>query len=208
MAGMGHPSDPMFRTHHALRIKGFATAETVADVAGHDASTTSEHLGALRDRGDAQFREARALWQLTPDGRAAHGRALADDVSGFDLSIFGDAYPSFLALNDEFKSLCGDWQLREGAPNDHSDAAYDAAVIARLVALDARAQPIATSIGDAYERFGPYAPRLARTCQEVAGGETKKLTGVMCGSYHDVWMELHEDLILTQGIDRAKEGSF
>ena len=28
-------------------------------------------------------------------------------------------------------------------------------------------------------------------------------TGVMCGSYHDAWMELHEDLILTQGIDRA-----
>ena len=33
-------------------------------------------------------------------------------------------------------------------------------------------------------------------------------TGVMCGSYHDVWMELHEDLILTLGVDRAKEGSF
>jgi len=30
----------------------------------------------------------------------------------------------------------------------------------------------------------------------------------MCGSYHDVWMELHEDLILTLGIDRAAEGSF
>jgi hypothetical protein len=30
----------------------------------------------------------------------------------------------------------------------------------------------------------------------------------MCGSYHDVWMELHEDLIITQRIDRAAEGSF
>ena len=36
----------------------------------------------------------------------------------------------------------------------------------------------------------------------------RRLTGVMCGSYHDVWMELHEDLILTQGIDRVSEGSF
>ncbi|MFT7503790.1 MAG: hypothetical protein ACI91Q_002603, partial [Gammaproteobacteria bacterium] len=27
-------------------------------------------------------------------------------------------------------------------------------------------------------------------------------------SYHDAWMELHEDLILTQGIDRSAEGSF
>ena len=28
----------------------------------------------------------------------------------------------------------------------------------------------------------------------------------MCGSYHDVWMELHEDLILTLGVDRAEGG--
>jgi len=33
-------------------------------------------------------------------------------------------------------------------------------------------------------------------------------TGVMCGSFHDIWMELHEDLMLLQGIDRAEEGSF
>jgi hypothetical protein len=25
----------------------------------------------------------------------------------------------------------------------------------------------------------------------------------MCGSYHEVWMELHEDLILTQRLDRV-----
>ena len=39
-------------------------------------------------------------------------------------------------------------------------------------------------------------------------GDHQLFTGVMCGSYHDVWMELHEDLILTLGIDRAEEGSF
>jgi len=30
----------------------------------------------------------------------------------------------------------------------------------------------------------------------------------MCSSYHDIWMELHEDLIFLQGIDRTAEGSF
>jgi hypothetical protein len=30
----------------------------------------------------------------------------------------------------------------------------------------------------------------------------------MCGSFHDIWMELHEDLITLQGIDRHVEGSF
>ena len=61
---------------------------------------------------------------------------------------------------------------------------------------------------DVLVRLAPYGPRLARTCQRVVEGETNMFTGVMCGSYHDVWMELHEDLILTQGIDRSAEGSF
>ncbi|NDB06003.1 MAG: MarR family transcriptional regulator, partial [Acidimicrobiia bacterium] len=50
--------------------------------------------------------------------------------------------------------------------------------------------------------------RLSTTCQAVVAGQTNMFTGVMCGSFHDVWMELHEDLILSQGIDRAAEGSF
>ena len=64
------------------------------------------------------------------------------------------------------------------------------------------------TLGEMFKRFSGYAPRLAETCRKVIDGETKMFTGVMCGSYHDVWMELHEDLILTQGIDRAQEGSF
>jgi len=57
-------------------------------------------------------------------------------------------------------------------------------------------------------RLTPYVPRLSTTCQAVVAGQTNMFTGVMCGSFHDVWMELHEDLILSQGIDRAAEGSF
>jgi hypothetical protein len=63
-------------------------------------------------------------------------------------------------------------------------------------------------MGAVLERLQPYAPRLDASCQRLVSGETNMFTGVMCGSYHDVWMELHEDLILTQSIDRAVEGSF
>ncbi len=30
----------------------------------------------------------------------------------------------------------------------------------------------------------------------------------MCESFHDIWMELHEDLIVMLRIDRVAEGSF
>ena len=78
----------------------------------------------------------------------------------------------------------------------------------RLIALDADTRPVLASMGQLIERLSPYGSRLEQACRRVVGGETKMFTGVMCGSYHDVWMELHEDLILTQRVDRAEEGSF
>jgi hypothetical protein len=208
---MSGDSDPFFRTFHALRIKGFAKAETVAEVADLPLVTVDHHLVELRRREWAQLREARMLWQLTPTGREEHRRALAADMAALGTGAVDDLkplYEQFLAINERFKGLCGDWQLRDGAPNDHSDAAYDSAVVERLLSLDGEARPVVQSMGTVIGRLAPYGPRLEATCRRVAEGERNMFTGVMCGSYHDVWMELHEDLILTQGIDRGAEGSF
>ncbi len=206
---MSHPSDPFFRTFHALRIKGFARVDTICEVADLPSLVVDEHLAALQQREWAIFREARQLWQLTPVGREEHRISLAEDVGNLHVSAdLHEHYRSFLTINEHFKALCGDWQLCGGEPNDHSDALYDAAVVQRLVQLNGATVPVVERMGDVLARLAPYGPRLAQTCQRVVKGETNMLTGVMCGSYHDVWMELHEDLILTQGIDRAAEGSF
>ncbi len=205
---MGHPSTPAFRVFHALRIKGFASVATLAECTALDAHDVQQHLDDLATDGHAQFREARALWQLTPDGRAAHAERLAADLTGLDTGALADVYGRFLTLNTGFKELCGDWQLRNGEPNDHADAAYDAAVIGRLHDLHGRAHPVAGEIAERIDRFGPYPDRLVAALRGIGDGESNMFTGVMCGSYHDVWMELHEDLILTQGIDRTAEGSF
>jgi hypothetical protein len=184
-------SDPKFLTHHALRIKGFSKSETLAEIVALDVGVVDTHLQELQAEEMAMFREARSLWQLTPAGRAAHPEALAKDLAGVDLNALKPHYHSFLEINDTFKHLCGDWQLRDGAPNDHSDDKYDQEIIKTII-----------------PRLSPYVPRLDSTCKLVVGGANNMFTGVMCGSFHDVWMELHEDLILSQGIDRAAEGSF
>ncbi len=206
---MALPSEPRFRVHHALRIKGFAKLDHLAPLAGVAEPDVESHLTSMLGEGMTLFREARGLWQLTPAGKDAHPALLEADAGrpGFRDGL-ATSYPEFLALNEEFKALCGDWQLREGAPNDHSDAAYDNAVRARLAKLDATAQSITNAFGSVAERFGGYTPRLAGSRSALEGGAQNMFTGVMCGSYHDVWMELHEDLILTQNIDRAAEGSF
>jgi hypothetical protein len=198
-----------FRVFHALRIKGFAGASLVAEVASVPLSVAESALAELIKAEYAVFSEARGLFRLTPAGRQAHGVALAADVAAVGtVAELAAPYHDFLQLNTRLKEVCGEWQLRNGEQNDHGDATYDKKVVAKLVALNADVLPVVDKFGAVYPRLATYGPRLDETCQKVADGETKMFTGVMCGSYHDVWMELHEDLILTQGIDRAAEGSF
>ena len=98
--------------------------------------------------------------------------------------------------------------MRNGEPNDHADEAYDQDCIKRLGVLDDEAQPICHAFAEVAKRYDGYAARLAGSRTALENGDQRMFTGVMCGSYHDIWMELHEDLILTQGIDRLAEGSF
>lgn len=204
-------SSSRFRTLHALRIKGFAKADVLAEVAGLGQDEVDEQLQGLAGQQLAAFREVRSLWQLTPDGKDRHRAELDADTTPAVRRALEAEYPGFLELNQAFKSLCGDWQLVDGDPsrlNDHSDAAYDAKIIQRLLSFDEGGRPVVAAIGKAHERMSPYASRLGGSLDRLKAGETKMFTGVMCNSYHDVWMELHEDLILTLGIDRATEGSF
>src|SRR6187431_1438571 len=206
---MGQPSSPAFRTLHSLRIKGSTTCETLADMTRSDWSDVQGHLDALAAVGQAQFRAAGALWQLTPAGRAAHTDGLRADVEGvLPDAGFTDAYERFLSVDRQFDTLFAAWRVFNGQPNDHSSAEYDAAVVENLSHLHTAAEPTVRSFGAVFDRMDAYGPRLESVLIRILDGESNMFTGVMCGSYHDVWMELHEDLMLTQGIDRGREGSY
>ena len=183
--------------------------ENVCELSGLPEDEVLSHLKAMQEDGHTNFRENRGLWQLTADGREAYLTALEDDISrpGFREGL-AEKYHRFLELNEIFKELCNDWQLRDGQPNDHSDESYDQDCIKRLAVLDDEAQPICQAFAEVAKRYGGYATRLTASRTALENGDVRMLTGVMCGSYHDVWMELHEDLILSQGIDRLAEGSF
>jgi hypothetical protein len=209
---MGTASAPSFVVLHSLRVKGFATTPVLVGLSGLDADVVEAELRKLVDSGHALFRENRSLWQLTPTGKELHLAQIDADADGAREAL-RTPYEGFLVLNERFKELCGEWQLKPSAdgtvePNDHQDAGYDAAVIGRLSLLHDEAAPVCGEFASVLSRYATYEPRLAAAEARVRAGEHKQFTGVMCDSYHDVWMELHEDLILTLGIDRTKEGSF
>jgi hypothetical protein len=106
-------------------------------------------------------------------------------------------------MNREVLRVCTDWQVRPGgAPNDHTDTAYDWSVIDRLEALDDRAGPLLRRLAGADSRFGGYCGRLRAARRRVVDGERDWLTSPRVDSYHTVWMELHEALLAALGLER------
>jgi hypothetical protein len=190
---------------HTLRVRGFVTPAGFTDSLGEH---PHELLGGLVEQGLVRHIEKRDMYGLLPPGKERQ-ESLLDEYAGAEVQAgLAEHYERFLALNDEFKQLCTDWQMRDGNPNDHTDDAYDKICIDQLAALAESSTPVIAAMASSLPRMARYNDRLAAAADCVARGETNKFTGVMCESFHDVWMELHEDLIVLQRIDRVEEGSF
>ena len=210
---MAFPSEPSFLVLHALRLKGFAEDEVLAATTGLDGDVVAGHLKTLAEDELVVRRDGRVSgWSLTPAGRASHAERVAAelDASGARDAVHG-CYSRFLEINHDMLAVCTAWQLRgsEGSQtiNDHSDAAYDAEVIQRLVGIHDRVRPVTVDLREALARFAGYGGRLRDALEKVVAGEHEWFTKPIIDSYHTVWFELHEDLLSTLGIERASEGA-
>lgn len=208
---VAYASEPEFLVLHALRLKGFAEPGAISAATGVLVEDVDKFLGVFEDDGLVVHRVGRVSgWTLTALGREADERQAAEelDASGERASVL-DAYRRFLELNPDVLQLCTDWQLRTtpSGPvvNDHTDAAYDHAIVDRLADLDAAAQPVCADLGAALERLDGYGDRLATASSRVRAGEKDWFAKPTIDSYHTVWFELHENLLATLGIERGKE---
>lgn len=184
-------SDEAWILVHELRLRG-----VMVDT---DTTLTAEVVA----RGYATHKGTKLV--ITPDGRAAHTEwARCKPESEAEASL-QRVFDRFLVLNVEVLQLCSDWQVkRGGATNDHRDAEYDWSVIQRLVALDERAGAVARHAGSAVERLTPYRARLRDARRRVEDGEHEWFTSPRIDSYHTVWMQWHEDLLLALGREREE----
>lgn len=145
--------------------------------------------------------------RLTPAGRDVHTSWARVEPAGELEAAIERSYQRFLTLNIELIRVCNDWQVRPGGtPNDHADPTYDWAIVDRLVAIDDRVAPILRTAAGHLSRFGTYRGRLRQARERVNEGEHEWLTSPRIDSYHTVWMQLHEDLLLALGRDRSSEG--
>jgi hypothetical protein len=206
---MAHESEPDLLILHALRLKGFAEPADVSDATNLHEDEAGEKLNAFRERELVKRRDGRVSgFLLLPAGKDLHAALLEVDLAVADcLTHIESCYSAFLAYNETFKELCGDWQLRTvggvQVANDHSDADYDAAIASRLAELQPAVAEVVDELAAAMARFAPYARRLDHAATRFVNGEHAALAQPLARSYHDVWMELHEDFLVTLDRNRS-----
>lgn len=183
----------------AVRLKGRVSRDDLAATLGGDVDHPVNVLveaGLLVDGPSVR---------ISAEGRARLEELLRDERRNIDTSAILAAYAEFRSVNVELKALVTDWQLKDGQRNAHDDPDYDASVLARLDQVHRRVTPIVDAASAELPRLGRYGAKLQTALDRVRAGETMWLSRPLIDSYHTVWFELHEELILAAGLTREAE---
>ena len=179
-----------------LLIKGTASADALAP-------------GNLAHRGLIELHDG--SYRLTMEGKKKGRELLAEDQARWGEARAQAALDGFHALDLRMKDAVTAWQLRDHggtqALNDHSDTAYDADVLRRIAEVHEDVVEWMSSMPEAPRRLGRYLERLARALASARGGDHRFVASPRVDSYHGVWFELHEELILLAGRTRGEEAA-
>jgi predicted transcriptional regulator len=185
-----------FDVLHGVRIKGIAQPKEIAAAVGLDQALVERVLDDAVDKEHARERSGGRVqgYMLTVKGRERHEKLRTDNVPDRNDDLV-DAYDEFLAPNRDFKAVTTKWQTE--ANGDPS------VVLPELIAIDESVGKVLTLASGSVPRMQSYIPRFKIALNAFKDGETSALARPMSGSYHDVWMELHEDLLLILGRERT-----
>lgn len=184
---------------HALRTNGFLDTARLADILGTDADRVAALLDVLAARGEVRRLErprARG-WSLLSAGRKRHADAFAE--LDHDMTALRSSYDRLLPLNRRFKNLCTTWQ------NSTDSGGSPAPVMTELGEIHHGVLRIVADAAAEATWFAGYPDRFTAAFANVRSGDHRFLTGTQVDSYHSIWFALHEDFLVTLGIDRSSE---
>lgn len=207
-------SDPVLLTLHAVRVLGFAPATAVAARCGLPRTDVEERLEDLRARGWTSRSDFAGSdgWSLTDAGRAEDERLLASELDGCGArDVVAEVNERFVPLNARFLAAVTRWQLRPVGgnafePNDHTDFRWDDRVITSLRSAGRRLAALEDTLAGPLPRFAGYAARYDAAMSRASAGQHRWVDGVGIDSCHIVWIQFHEDLLATLGIERGASG--
>jgi len=186
----------------AVRLKGRVNEADLVATLGEDAADVAATLAQLTAAG---LLVEGKTFRISPEGRERLNALLAQERSSIDPNALAKSYDDFRVVNAEFKALVSDWQIKDGQPNTHDDAEYDAAVLARLDNVHQQVLPVIATVATQLPRLRAYGAKLNSALDEVKAGDATWLAWPIIDSYHTVWFELHEELITASGLTREEE---
>ena len=208
---MAHTSSAELLVLHALRVQGMADAADVVQRFALDRELVDELLLDYEAFGwitRVHFADVNG-WSLTTTGLAENERRLAAELDRVGArSIVVAAHEVFVALNSRFLVAITNWQIRprggdQLAANDHTDWSWDERVVDDMHGLHGRLRPVCQQLTAGLARFGGYAERYSAALDKVDRGDRAWVAQPKIDSCHTVWMELHEDLLATLGLQRG-----
>ena len=191
-------ADPSLDLLQALRIKGLATEPDLEDSLGAAPGSLADPLAELEREelvertGDGE--PYRLL--LTAAGLDRHADLAAASRDEDEIEIL---YAVFLELNQPVKQAVSNWQAGD------QDAAATEDAIEELDELAAQLAEAEAMTDRDRSRFAAYADRLNAALAKARDGERRFIDDPTTASFHTVWFELHEDLLLTLGKSRGEE---
>lgn len=189
-----------------IAIKGFAQLRGIADAvlaAPADIESVLDQLAT-----DGLVEEAAGALKLTDAGTARAAALLEAERTAWGAGAAEVALDAFLELDQQVKDAVTAWQLRDARAqvvNDHTDPAYDTAVLDRIAAVDADARAWFATAAPGPGRLSDYRSRLSRALDAARAGDVRFVAAPRVDSYHGIWFELHEDLIGLAGRTREAE---
>jgi hypothetical protein len=210
---VAHRAAPELLALHGVRILGAATPGEVAARFGLDPDEVSEHLLDAEARGWVRRYafDGRTTWSMTDRGRVENERQLAEELDAVGARrVATDAHAAFLPLNRRLGTACTRWQIRPQpwdrmAANDHTDWAWDEQVRRSFTSLGDALDRVLSPLVQVLPRFDGHVDRYRAALARVDRGERAWVDAPDRPSLHIVWIQVHEDLLATLGVERGTD---
>lgn len=193
------------RILHTLRCVGASSTARLAELTGRPAAELESELIDLGVGGLVS--RASGGWAVTPQGKTVDNEFVANELAETGCRAAVEAaYGRFERLNPLALEACTMWQLREidgtRKVNDHLDRRYDTQVLRKLASVQQLGQEVCNDLSAILDRFDGYGERLSEATERALGGEWEYVSEHP-DSFHSIWFQLHEDLLVTLGRPRT-----